>query len=209
MEETERTDLLAGLPLQRATSSRWAELAVEDLDALLIDHAWCEFKAATNGLGMIARFPDQPQLVRPMLALAQEEMLHFRQCVDRLEARGKSLTAPEGDRYVQALRSRFAAEGRGLGALGDTLMINAFVEARSCERFRLLAEALTGAEGEDGELGKFYGKLAEAEARHWETFRDLAIEALGDAPRIEARIEEVAAMEAEIVSELPLGPRMH
>ncbi len=158
---------------------------------------------------MIARFPGHPGLVRPMLALAQEEMLHFRQCMDRLDERGRVLGVPPADRYVRALRGRFAAEGHGLGALGDMLIVNAFVEARSCERFRLLARALCGRAGPDGELGEFYARLAEAEGRHWETFRDLAARELGDAARIDQRIEEVAAMEAEVVQELPVGVRMH
>ena len=195
--------------MKRATSPEWATIATKELDTLLIDHAWCEYKAASAGLGLIGRYPEHPQLVRPMLALVQEEMLHFRQCVDRIEKRGGRLGAIPSDRYVKALRGRFVGEGRGLGSLGDMLMINAFVEARSCERFRMLASALEGVDGPDGELGVFYARLAEAEARHWETFRELAIEALGDAPRVHARIEEVAGMEAEIIAELPLGPRMH
>ena len=208
-EQTGTPTSIEGLPLLRATSAEWAVIATGDLAALLVDHAWCEFKAASAGLGMIGRYPEQPHLVRPMLALAQEEMLHFRQCLDWIEKRGGVLTEVPSDRYVKALRGRFAAEGRGLGSLGDMLMINAFVEARSCERFRMLAAALEGVEGQDGELGGFYARLAEAEARHWETFRELAIDAIGDRARVEARVAEVAVMEAEIIAELPLGPRMH
>jgi tRNA-(ms[2]io[6]A)-hydroxylase len=203
------SDPLAGLPLRLPTSPEWSEVATADLDALLVDHAWCEYKAATAGLGLIARYPEHPGLVRPMLALAQEEMLHFRQCLDRLRERGRELGVPPGDRYVQALRARFAREGRGLGGLGDTLHVNAINEARSCERFRLLALALLERPGPDGELGEFYGRLADAEGRHWETFRDLAVAILGDEGRILRRIEAVADMEAEVVAELPLAPRMH
>jgi tRNA-(ms[2]io[6]A)-hydroxylase len=202
-------DPLEGLPLRYATPAAWGTVATSDLDALLIDHAWCEYKAATAGLGMIARFPEHPALVLPMLALAKEEMAHFRQCIDRVRDRGRELGVPAGDRYVRALRARCSAEGRGLGGLGDSLIVNAFVEARSCERFRLLARALAGRTGPDGELGEFYAVLAEAEARHWETFRDLAIELLGDEKRVLRRIGEVAAMEAEIVTGLPHAPRMH
>jgi len=144
-----------------------------------------------------------------MLALAKEEMVHFRQCIDRLRDRGRELGVPSGDRYVRALRARCSAEGRGLGGLGDSLVVNAFVEARSCERFRLLARALAGREGPDGELGEFYALLAEAEARHWETFRDLAILLQGDEARVLRRIETVAAMEAEIVAGLAHEARMH
>ena len=207
-ERAPRYPSLAGLPLTRPTSERWAELAVQDLDALLIDHAWCEYKAATAGLSLLARFPDHRIFIRPMLMIAREEMDHFEECVRRIDARGRTLGAPPPDRYVRALRGRFAGEGKGLGALGDTLLINAFVEARSCERFRLLAEWLERT-GEDESLRAFYQELADSEWRHWTTFRALAVGALDDEPRVDARIEECAAMEAEIVAEMPLGPRMH
>jgi len=199
---------LEGLPLVRPTSEAWADAALGDLDALLVDHAWCEYKAATAGLGLLARFPGEPHLIRPMLTLAREEMDHFQECVERIERRGGRLGAPPADRYVQTLRGRFAAEGKGLGALGDTLLINAFVEARSCERFRLLAESLERS-GRDEELGEFYRRLADSEWRHWTTFRALAVGALDDPERVDRRIAECAGMEAEIVAELPLGPRMH
>jgi tRNA 2-(methylsulfanyl)-N6-isopentenyladenosine37 hydroxylase len=160
-----------------------------------------------------------------MMTLAQEEMRHFRQVLDRIEARGGSLGAPRPDRYVRALREWGFRRRGGIGALGDLLLVSAFVEARSCERFRLLAEGLPA--GDDGgsggagearppgidpaaaaELGEFYLRLAAAEARHWELFRDLVLEA---EPRksVERRIAEMAEAEGEIVASRPLEPRMH
>ena len=201
-------DPLEGLPLVEATSPRWIEVALSHLDRLLVDHAWCEFKAASAGLGMIARFPDERALIRPMIALAKEEMLHFRQVFDLLEERKVPLGVPPQDPYVRELRHLLCARGKGLGGLGDHLLVNAFVEARSCERFRLLATALSVEEGQDADLGRFYATLAEAEGRHWETFRDLACSACGRDP-VEVRIEEAALIEAQILASLPVEPRMH
>lgn len=203
------TETLEGLPLTEATPPGWVAVARANLDALLVDHAHCEQKAASTAVALIGRFPDHPGLARGMIALAQEEMRHFRQVVDRIEARGGTLSKPLPDRYVRALREWGFRQRGGLGALGDLLLVSAFVEARSCERFRILAEALSGdADPTAADLGRFYMQLADAEARHWELFRDLAWEA---SPRAEVdlRIDEMAAAEAEIVRGWPLEPRMH
>lgn len=215
MEEahTKQAPGLSGLPLLVATAPEWAQLAVANLDAVLIDHAFCEHKAAVSALGLIGRYPDTPGLVRAMLALSREEMMHMRQVLDILDARGVSLGAHRPDRYVRELRRRFSSEGEGLGGLGDQLLVNAFVEARSCERFRILGGALRSLEERglaesDAQLASFYEQLAEAEWRHWELFRDLAIDCL-PRRRVEKRLAEVAEIEADVVRTLPLLPRMH
>lgn len=198
-----------GLPLLVATSPEWAPIALADLDSVLIDHAFCEHKAAVTALGLIGRFAQYAPLVQPMLALAREEMVHMRQVIELLDERGLELGAPRPDVYVRTLRRRFCSEGEGVGGLGDSLLVCAFVEARSCERFRLLAQALVGAESpEDDKLGRFYRQLAEAEGRHWELFRDLALELLPDR-RIPQRLEELAQIEGEVVRDLPVAARMH
>jgi tRNA-(ms[2]io[6]A)-hydroxylase len=193
-----------GLPLQYATPREWVAIACGDLDALLIDHAHCEQKAASAAMALIGRFPDHPGLARAMIALAHEEMKHFRQVLDRIEARGRTLTRPGPDRYVQALREWAFRHRGGLGPLGDLLLVCAFVEARSCERFRLLAEGLS----DERDLAAFYRTLAEAEGRHWVLFRDLALTAApGEA--VAQRLEEMGEAEAAIVSGMPLTPQMH
>ncbi len=199
------TGPLEGLPLRSATPPAWVETALGDLDALLVDHAHCEQKAASQALALIGRFPDHPGLARGMIALAHEEMRHFRQVLDRVEARGGSLTKPGPDRYVQALREWGFRHRGGIGPLGDLLLVSAFVEARSCERFRLLAEGLAG---RDDELGSFYLRLADAEGRHWELFRDLAFET-GPRRAVEARLAAMAEAEAAVVRARPPEPRMH
>jgi len=209
------SDPLEGLPLVRATDPRWTEVALTHLDELLVDHALCEQKAASSALALIGRFPGRPELVRPMIALAHEELLHFRQVLDLIEARGGTLALPRPDHYVHELRQRGFRTPEGLGAYGDLLLVNAFVEARSCERFRVLAEALLDARRAlpaeipaRDVLGRFYRVLAQSEGRHWETFRDLALAAL-PAAKVERRIARLAEVEAEIVSQRKILPVMH
>ncbi len=202
------SSFLEGLPLVAATAPQWVEVACAHLDEVLQDHAWCEFKAASAGLGMISRFPDQSFLVRPMIALAQEEMLHFRQVTDLLQERGVELGPPIADRYVLGLRRVCCTRVNGLGEIGDHLVLNAFVEARSCERFRILGARLNESGLQLEELANFYQQLAEAEARHWESFRDLAQQAC-DPEKVNRRIEEVAGMEAILLEQLPVEARMH
>ena len=205
-------DALEGLPLRYATPPEWAEVALGDLVATLIDHAHCEHKAASSALAMLGRFADRQEMLRPLIALAQEEIHHFRQVLDLVEERGHALTRPLPDRYVKELRDRGFRLERGLGALGDLLLVSAFVEARSCERFRLLSAALLDPEreasDEERSLGDWYRRLAAAEGRHWELFRDLAIDACGREPALR-RLDQFADVEAEIVRTLPLAPRMH
>jgi tRNA-(ms[2]io[6]A)-hydroxylase len=198
---------LEGLPLLEATSPDWVGIAAAGLDQLLVDHAHCEQKAASTAIALIGRFPDQPGLARGMIALAHEEMRHFRQVLDLIEERGGTLTKPRPDRYVRSLRDWSFRHRGGVGPLGDLLLVAAFVEARSCERFRLLAEAFLEDEALV-DLGTFYLRLADAEGRHWELFRDLALES-GPAEEIRRRLEEMAMAEAEIVASHPLLPRMH
>ena len=160
------SQLLEGLPLICETPASWSQLARENLDEVLRDHAWCEYKAASAGLGLLARFPQHDFLIRPMIALVQEEMLHFRQVTDLLRERGVPLGIPPSDPYVKKLRNILCAEGSGIGGLGDHLIVNAFIEARSCERFRVLSVALSEGDPQEQNLAGFYQRLADAEGRH-------------------------------------------
>ena len=200
--------VLEGLPLTCETSEEWAPLALANLDQVLRDHAWCEYKAASAGLGLMARFPEHEFLHRPMVALGQEEMLHFRQVTDLLKQRGVSLGPPPVDPYVKKLRGLLCAKGSGIGGLGDHLIVNAFVEARSCERFRVLARALESGPEADPDLSNFYQRLADAEGRHWESFRDLAMQVC-DPAVVTRRISEAAEIEADLLRSLPVEARMH
>jgi tRNA-(ms[2]io[6]A)-hydroxylase len=206
---------LTDLPLTAPTAPGWAEVALRDPDALLRDHAHCELKAASAALRLLAGHPAQQGLVRPLLALAQEEMRHFREVLDVMDELGVRPGRPAPDRYVNMLRRSFCSEGSGVGALGDQLLVAAFIEARSCERFRLLAAVLETPDGGQDlppplatRLGEFYARLGRAEARHWAMFRDLAASVL-DATALQRRLAELGPMEARIIASLPPAARIH
>ena len=198
-------DACAGLPLTYRTPPAWADAALANPLALLVDHAHCEEKAASMALRLLARFPQVPGLWRRLTALAHEELRHFRAVVDALEARGGALTPPLRDRYAGRVRALSCGLPDGLGDPGDLLLACAMIEARSCERFRLLAGACRDLEPP---LATFYRQLADAEARHWEVFRDLAVQLAG-APAVDRRLAQLAAAEGELVATLPPGPRIH
>jgi tRNA-(ms[2]io[6]A)-hydroxylase len=194
---------LNGLPLAEATPPRWVAIAVADLDSLLIDHAHCELKAAANAMAIAGRYAEHGALVRDLTSLAREELRHFEQVHDLVRGRGRTLTRPQPDMYVKRLLELAQRRRGGNAGLLDRLIVCGFVEARSCERFRLLARAPIAAE-----LRLFYADLARAEARHHLLFFDHAARAV-DPEAAAARVREVAAIEAGLVRELPLAARMH
>lgn len=183
------------------TDPRWIEVALSDLDATLIDHAHCEKKAAATALKLIADYPDQAQMVRKLAKLAQEELRHFFSVMAVLAKRGLPLTRDPGDPYAQALLAEVRSHEphRQL----DRLLVCALIEARSCERLTLLGEALPA-----GSLQDLYRRLATAEAGHRHLFVELATFQFG--PRLaEARLFDLAAVEARLLGTLPLAPRVH
>jgi tRNA-(ms[2]io[6]A)-hydroxylase len=196
--------------LTHRTDPRWAELALEDLDAVLVDHAHCELKAATNALSLAARSPGHPAIARALVALAAEEVAHLAQVMDELGKRGLSLGPPQPDDYAAELRKRATASSKRRGpedALVDRLLVGALIEARSCERFRLLADALQ-ARGQ-GDLAAFYEELFACEARHYRTFVDLAAGVLGDEPSARERLAVIAEAEGQLAATLGLRASIH
>jgi len=184
------------------TDAAWADEAARDLDAVLRDHAHCEMKAASHALSLAARHPDDLAFVRKLVALAQEELSHFDRVVELLAARNVALGAPPVDEYAATLRDRAgklakSIDGRPVAPLVDRLLVCALIEARSCERFKLLFDRL----GERHELYAFYKELFVAEARHFREFVDLA-QAASSEVIAAARLREIAKIEAEIVSEM-------
>ncbi len=191
------------LPLKSATPATWVDTVAGDLDAALGDHAHCELKAASTAMALVGRFAWKPSVARDLTALAREELKHFDQVRRLLEKRKKALPPVPVDRYAKRLAMAPLKGLAGSTALMDKLVIYAFIEARSCERFRILAKA--GAV--PAALRGFYADLADAEGRHHELFLELAAgEAAG---AVDARVREVAVIEAGIVAELPLEPRIH
>lgn len=188
--------------LRVPTDSAWAAEAVKDLDAVLVDHAHCEMKAATNALSLIVRHSSSLPLVRALTEIAREELEHFQRVVDFLEARGLRLGPPPIDDYAAELRRAMnALPATDLPLVVDRLLVGALIEARSCERFKLLLQALP--ESCPADLRAFYDELFAAEARHYRDYVDLAIDAAGPlGDQVEARLRSLAEQEARIVQSL-------
>jgi tRNA-(ms[2]io[6]A)-hydroxylase len=187
------------LCLRAATDEAWARAAVKDLDAVLVDHAHCEMKAATNALSLVVRHPHDLALVKALTAIAQEELAHFDMVVAFLEERGLSLGIPPVDDYAAQLRRAMnALPASDLPLVSNRLLVGALIEARSCERFKLLLSALPPDCPAD--LRAFYQELFECEARHYRDYVDLARTAAGTlAHLVDARLDALAEAEARIV----------
>lgn len=187
------------LGLREETDEAWAREALKDLDAVLVDHAHCEMKAATNALSLVVRHPQDLALVRELTAIAQEELAHFDRVVQLLASRGLALGVPPVDDYAAQLRRAMnALPASDLPLLANRLLVGALIEARSCERFKLLLAALPL--DADAELRAFYQELFECEAKHYRQYVDLAKTAAGPlAHLVEGRLALLAEAEARIV----------
>lgn len=186
------------LRLRSRTPVAWAErvLAPENLPAFLADHAVCELQASVYALSLVGSYPAVPGLADALSALAAEELTHFRKAAREAKRHGAPLSTKRRNWYVAALRGacRAGAEpARGL----DLLLVAALIEARSHERFERLLERLT-----DARLAKFYGDLAEAEARHGPVYLDLAKAHAGEAAT-EKRLDEMLDVEAAALAGVP------
>jgi tRNA-(ms[2]io[6]A)-hydroxylase len=192
------------LGLQLPTDPRWVNLAEISLEEVLTDHAFCEQKAATSCISLIQRYPDKSMLVEELAPIVTEEWGHFRQVLAEMKKRGYTLGKQRKDAYVNALMLHQNKGGDPASVLLDRLLIFALIEARSCERFRLLSEGL-----EDDYLREFYRKFMISEAGHYRLFIDLANEYLQE-ERVKTRWAEWLKIEAEIITGLEVrGDRMH
>lgn len=196
------------LCLTQPTDPAWAATATADLRALLADHAHCEMKAASNALSLATRWPATPRVARALVDLAEEELRHFRAVVDELERRGIPLGRPEVDVYAAELRkiAQAGCKKSPEASFVDRLLVGALIEARSCERFRMLADALA-AQGDA--LASFYDELFASEARHYRTLLDLAIEVSGDEPAVRARLADLARAEGQLAATLGQRASIH
>jgi len=196
------------LCLTHPTDPSWATTATADLRALLADHAHCEMKAASNALSLATRWPATPRVARALVDLAEEELRHFRAVVDELERRAIPLGRPEVDVYAAELRklAQAGCKKSPEASFVDRLLVGALIEARSCERFRLLADALA-AQGDA--LASFYDELFASEARHYRTLLDLAIEVSGDEAAVRARLADLARAEGELARTLGQRASIH
>ncbi len=192
------------LGLKLKTDPRWVTNAVEqNIEEILTDHAYCEQKAASHAISLIVQFPEYPELVDTMTDLAREEMAHFKMVHKLIQERGFALGRERKDSYVGELM-KFVQKGPDRKTrLLDKLLFAAMIEARSCERFKVLSEHI-----EDQELAKFYYDLMASEARHYTTFLRLAKEYL-DPERVEARWQEWLVYEAEVISKYGKKETIH
>jgi tRNA-(ms[2]io[6]A)-hydroxylase len=189
------------LCLTTSSNPGWVEVANANLDRILIDHAHCEKKAAAFALAMITRYPERTQLVKEMIDLAQEEMEHFATVIEILDKRGVHLTHDAGSVYAKALHA--AMRTSEPERLLDALIVGAFIEARSCERFSLLAKNAS-----DAELKDLYKSLLASEAGHYRVYTDIA-RMYFPVEDVKQRLHEYASIEAEIVRSLTNQPTMH
>lgn len=191
------------LGLKLPTDPRWIDIAEKNIDEILIDHAYCEQKAASTAISLIISFPEYPELVEEMIALAREEMGHFKMVHDRILARGKTLGRDRKDEYVNALRSCFPKGGDRSTQLIHRLLYAAMIEARSCERFRLLSEQL-----QDKDLAQFYHKLMVSEAGHYTLFLNFARK-YGGRNAVDEKWKQLLEFEADIIKTLENKERIH
>lgn len=191
------------LGLKLPTDPRWVNIVEMNIDEILTDHAYCEQKAASTAISMIVTFPEYPELVKEMIALSREEMGHFKMVHDRILARGKTLGQHRKDEYAIALQKFFPKGGSRQTQLVHRLLYAALIEARSCERFRLLSEEL-----QDKDLAQFYHALMVSEAGHYTMFLKFARK-YGDRKIVDAKWDALLAYEAKIMKSLGTKENIH
>lgn len=193
------------LRLQLPTDPRWANIVEENLEDILSDHAWCEQKAATNAIMLIINNAEKEDLVTEMTAISIEEMQHFQMVHEVIKARGYEFLRERKDDYVNELAKFMKQSSDGSRACGliERLLFAAMIEARSCERFKVLSENL-----KDEELAKFYRDLMESEAAHYTTFINLARKYAGNID-VEKRWKAWLAFEADVIAKYGEGVTVH
>lgn len=192
------------LKLQLPTDPLWVKNVVEsNIEELLTDHAYCEQKAATNAITLIIQNPNLSDLVQEMISLAQEEMDHFKRVHELLLQRGFILGKERRDNYVNELRKYMIVGGGREQQLIDRLLLSAMIEARSCERFKVLSENIN-----DQELSVFYHELMISEATHYAMFIRLAKKYAVEVD-VDARWNEFLAYEARVIQNYGKGETIH
>lgn len=184
------------LGLKLPTDPRWANIALLDLKDILVDHAYCEQKAASACISLIVQFPEKEKLVETLAPVVAEEWNHFERVLIEIKKRGFSLGPQRKDEYVEKLSGIIKKGGNREQQLMEKLLLCALIEARSCERFRLLSKEIN-----DDELSHFYYELMVSEAGHYKNFIELAKE-YNPPNLVDARWQEWLLLEAEIIQNL-------
>lgn len=191
------------LGLKLPTDPRWVNIVEKNIEDILTDHAYCEQKAASTAISLIVSFPEYTDLVQEMIALVKEEISHFKMVHDKILAKGWTLGRDRKDDYVIQLLRFFPKGGSRTTQLVHRLLYAALIEARSCERFRLLSEEL-----EDKELAEFYRKLMVSEANHYTMFLGFARQ-YGNRKEVDEKWQKLLDYEADIMKDLGKKETIH
>jgi tRNA-(ms[2]io[6]A)-hydroxylase len=191
------------LGLKLPTDPRWVNIVEKNIEDILTDHAWCEQKAASTAISLIVSFPEYTELVEEMIALAEEEMSHFKMVHDKIVEHGWTLGRDRKDEYVAKITTFFPKGGSRSTQLVHRLLYAALIEARSCERFRLLSEQLT-----DKKLARFYRNLMISEANHYSLFLSYARK-YGERTETDKKWQALLDFEAMIVKDLGKKETIH
>ena len=181
------------LRLKLPTDPRWVNIVEKNIEEILTDHAWCEQKATTNAITLITMLPEYPDIITELILIAQEELEHFQMVHEIIKKRGYEFGRERNDDYVGELIKFIRHGGTRDERIIDRMLFAAMIEARSCERFKVLTENI-----KDEELKVFYKELMISEANHYTTFIKFARQ-LGDPEKVNTRWEEWLDYEAEII----------
>ncbi len=192
------------LGLKLPTDPRWVNIVEKNIHEILTDHAFCEQKAASTAISLMVRYPEEKELVKSMIALAQEELSHFEMVHQLILERGWVLGKERKDEYVRDLKQFFPKGGSRMDQLVHQLLYAALIEARSCERFRLLSESIA-----DRALQKFYRKLMISEAHHYTLFLKFARQYGQNDKEVNQKWEALLEYEAELMSQLGKKETIH
>ena len=194
------------LGLKLPTDPRWVNIAEKNIEEVLIDHAFCEQKAASNAISIIVQYPHYTDLVQAMIEISREEMEHFGMVHDKIIERGLTLGFERRDPYVNDLAAYLKKVNSGnpkICHFVNQMLFAAMIEARSCERFKILSEELT-----DEDLKTFYRNLMESEARHYTTFLTFA-KKYGKGVDVDSRWKDFLEFEASLMEKYGTGESIH
>jgi tRNA-(ms[2]io[6]A)-hydroxylase len=191
------------LGLKLATDPRWVNIVESNIEEILTDHAWCEQKAASNAISLITQNSEKEELVTELMIIAKEEIEHFKLVHDLIKERGLTFGRERKDSYVNELFKFLKKDGSRNDALCERLLFSAMIEARSCERFKVLSENI-----KDPELAKFYRDLMISEAGHYTTFLGFA-KKYADNIDVDKRWKEWIEFETSIIVKYGKNETVH
>lgn len=191
------------LRLKLPTDPRWVNIVEKNISEILTDHAFCEQKAVSNAISIIVKFPEYSELVSAMIKLAQEELEHLQMVHQKILERGLVLGKERRDQYVNTLYDYMRKGGARQSMLTERLLFAALIEARSCERFKVLSENIA-----DKELASFYHELMISEASHYTMFLGFA-KKYDDPAKVEKRWQEFLDFEGTVIARLGVKETIH